>query len=47
MRFVITVGDVVVFGLLAIGIVLMLIGVILSWVKNMGEKAQKKTWRKR
>lgn len=47
MRFVITVEDVVLFGLLAIGIVLALIGVILSWVKNMGEKVQKKTWGKR
>ena len=47
MRFVITVEDVVLFGLLAIGIALMLIGIVLSWVKNIGEKVQRKKWRER
>ena len=47
MRFVITVEDVVLFGLLAIGIALMIIGIVLSWIEKIGEKVQRKKWRKR
>lgn len=41
MRFVITVEDVIFFGLLAIGIVLAVIGVVLNLIRKMGERIMK------
>lgn len=44
MRFVITVEDVILFGMLAVSVVLMIVGVALSWIEKLfGKTAETPT----
>ena len=47
MRLVITVEDVIMFALFAVGILLIIIGVVGSWLRNMGEWILDKTTKSR
>ena len=47
MRFVITVEDVIMFALFAVGILLIIIGFVGSWLRNMGEWIFDKTTKSR
>ncbi len=47
MRFVITVEDVILFALFAVGILLIIIGIVGSWLRNMGERILDKTTKNR
>ena len=47
MRFVITVEDVIMFALFAVWILLIIIGVVGSWLRNMGEWILDKTTKSR
>ena len=47
MRFVITIEDVIIIALFAVGILLIIIGCVGSWLRNMGEWILDKTTKSR